>query len=125
MAAGPGAIGGRGTQEKRITLAAALELKRQLEAGGRCRVALTRSRDVFIPLGDRIETGAAAGGGAVPLAACGQRARGAGRQRLYPVGDRDRQLWPPRLARRENEADRAGGLRLPSVRPRCSASCSA
>jgi N-acetylmuramoyl-L-alanine amidase len=30
------AIGARGTQEKRITLAAALELKRQLDAAGRC-----------------------------------------------------------------------------------------
>ena len=34
----PGAIGARGTQEKRIALAAALDLKRRLEAGGRCRV---------------------------------------------------------------------------------------
>jgi N-acetylmuramoyl-L-alanine amidase len=33
----PGAIGRAGTEEKRIVLAAALELKRVLEAGGRCR----------------------------------------------------------------------------------------
>ena len=51
----PGTIGAAGTLEKRITLAAALELKRQLEAGGRCRVALTRGRDVFVSLDGRVE----------------------------------------------------------------------
>ena len=51
----PGAIGTQGTQEKRITLAAALELQRQLLAGGHCRVALTRRSDVFVALGDRVE----------------------------------------------------------------------
>jgi N-acetylmuramoyl-L-alanine amidase len=51
----PGAIGVSGTYEKHVALAAALELKRQLEAGGRYRVELTRARDVFIPLDDRVE----------------------------------------------------------------------
>ena len=50
----PGAIGATGTYEKHVTLAAAQELRRQLERGGRCRVELTRSRDVFIPLRDRV-----------------------------------------------------------------------
>jgi N-acetylmuramoyl-L-alanine amidase len=51
----PGAIGVSGTYEKQVALATALELKRQLEAGGRYRVELTRSRDVFIPLDDRVD----------------------------------------------------------------------
>jgi N-acetylmuramoyl-L-alanine amidase len=51
----PGAIGVSGTYEKQIALATALELKRQLEAGGQYRVELTRSRDVFIPLDDRVD----------------------------------------------------------------------
>ena len=50
----PGAIGISGTYEKHVALAAALELKRHLEAGRMCRVALTRTRDVFIPLPDRV-----------------------------------------------------------------------
>ena len=50
----PGAIGVSGTYEKQVSLATALELKRQLEAGGRYRVELTRARDVFIPLDDRV-----------------------------------------------------------------------
>lgn len=50
----PGAIGVSGTYEKHVSLAAAQELKRLLEAGGRYRVELTRARDVFIPLDDRV-----------------------------------------------------------------------
>src|ERR1700733_11264614 len=50
----PGAIGVSGTYEKQVALSTALELKRQLEAGGRYRVALTRTRDMFIPLDDRV-----------------------------------------------------------------------
>ncbi len=38
----PGAIGVSGTYEKQVSLATALELKRQLEASGRYRVELTR-----------------------------------------------------------------------------------
>ncbi len=51
----PGAIGLSGTFEKHVALATALELKRQLEAGGRYRVELTRTRDIFIPLDDRVD----------------------------------------------------------------------
>jgi N-acetylmuramoyl-L-alanine amidase len=51
----PGAIGVSGTYEKQVALATALELKRQLEAGGRYRVELTRTKDVFIPLDGRVE----------------------------------------------------------------------
>ena len=50
----PGAIGYSGTFEKQVALASALELKRQLEASGRYRVALTRTNDTFIPLDDRV-----------------------------------------------------------------------
>src|ERR1700710_989317 len=50
----PGAIGYSGTYEKHISLAAAQELKRQLEASGRYRVELTRTRDVFVPLDERV-----------------------------------------------------------------------
>jgi N-acetylmuramoyl-L-alanine amidase len=51
----PGAIGVSGTYEKQVALATALELKRQLEIGGRYRVELTRTRDVFIPLDGRVD----------------------------------------------------------------------
>jgi N-acetylmuramoyl-L-alanine amidase len=50
----PGAIGVSGIYEKNITLAVARELKEALEKNGRYRVHLTRDRDVFIRLRDRI-----------------------------------------------------------------------
>src|SRR5208337_4794908 len=50
----PGAIGVSGTYEKHVALAAATELRRQLLASGRYRVELSRQRDVFIPLEDRV-----------------------------------------------------------------------
>jgi N-acetylmuramoyl-L-alanine amidase len=50
----PGAIGLSGTLEKNVTLAAALDLKHLLEATGRYRVAMTRTRDVFVSLASRV-----------------------------------------------------------------------
>lgn len=50
----PGAIGVSGIYEKHITLALARELKTALEKSGRYRVHLTRDRDVFIRLRDRV-----------------------------------------------------------------------
>lgn len=50
----PGAIGVTGLREKTVTLAAALELKRMLEAGGRYRVRLTRDDDTTVELSQRV-----------------------------------------------------------------------
>lgn len=49
----PGAIGARGTFEKHVVLAAARDLRAALLMTRRYRVAMTRDRDVFIPLADR------------------------------------------------------------------------
>lgn len=118
--ADPGAIGAAGTQEKRVTLALALELKRQLEGQGRVRVAMTRTRDVFIPLRRRVELARereaalllsihadALPPGQPPL-------RGAS---VYTLSETATDPLAAALARRENLADRNGGLRLPSVPP--------
>ena len=50
----PGAIGVSGIYEKHITLAIARELKAAIERSGRYQVYLTRDRDVFIRLRDRV-----------------------------------------------------------------------
>ncbi|WP_237051501.1 N-acetylmuramoyl-L-alanine amidase [Magnetospirillum sp. ME-1] len=57
----PGATGVSGTYEKHITLAMARELKTMLERNGRYRVHLTRDRDVFIRLRERIAIARAQG----------------------------------------------------------------
>ena len=49
----PGATGSRGTREKDVNLAAALELSRVLKERGDFDVLLTRDEDVFIPLSER------------------------------------------------------------------------
>lgn len=112
----PGAIGRGGTQEKRITLAAALELKRQLERSGRCRVVLTRSRDVFVPLGARVDI-ARRREAALFLSLHADSAPGARGASVYTLAETASDALAAGLARRENLADRAGGLALPSVPP--------
>ena len=57
----PGATGVSGTYEKHITLGMARELKTLLERNGRYRVHLTRDRDVFIRLRERIAIARAQG----------------------------------------------------------------
>lgn len=50
----PGAIGAGGVYEKNLTLAAARAVKKALEKTGRYRVVLTRDRDVFLRLRQRV-----------------------------------------------------------------------
>ena len=50
----PGALGIGGTQEKNVVIAVARELQRQLLAGGKYRVMLTRSADTYVPLRERV-----------------------------------------------------------------------
>jgi len=106
----PGAIGVSGTYEKHVAFAAALELKRQLERAGRCRVELTRGRDVFIPLRDRVAF--AQSRGAVLFmslhadALADPAVRGAS---VYTLSDTASDAQTAALARRENSADRFGG----------------
>lgn len=117
----PGAIGTNGTQEKRITLPLAFELKRMLEVGGRCRVAMTRTSDVFVPLARRVEI--ARTREAALLLSIHADAMPAGQSHslrgasVYTVSETATDSLAAALARRENQADQAGGLRLPSVSP--------
>ena len=56
----PGALGVRGTQEKVVVMAIARELQRELQAGGRYRVLLTRASDSFVALRERVARAQAA-----------------------------------------------------------------
>lgn len=117
----PGAIGAAGTQEKQVTLALALDIRRALEGAGRCRVALTRSGDSFVPLKRRVDMARereaalllSIHADAAPREHAAQ-ARGAS---VYTLSETASDPLAAALARRENLADRAGGLRLPSVSP--------
>lgn len=114
----PGAIGVRGTQEKRIALAAALELRRVLEAEGRCRVAMTRTRDVFVPLAERVRF-AQSRKAALFLsihadALDDASVRGAS---VYTLAERASDAIAERIARNENRADRFAGPSFEGVTP--------
>ena len=106
----PGATGISGTYEKHIALAAAQELRRQLEASGRYRVQLSRTRDVFIPLEDRVgiaqRCGAALFVSMHADALNDPHVRGAS---VYTLADTASDAQTAALARRENAADRFGG----------------
>jgi N-acetylmuramoyl-L-alanine amidase len=112
----PGTIGVTGTFEKRITLAAAQELKKRLEGTGRCRVALTRGRDTFIPLDGRVAF-ARKRDAALFVSLHADSAPGARGASVYTLSDRASDSLSAGLAQRENRADLRGGLRLPEVSP--------
>jgi N-acetylmuramoyl-L-alanine amidase len=106
----PGAIGVSGTYEKHVSLAAALELKHQLEASGRYRVVLTRTRDAFIPLDDRVARAQAHGAALFVSmhadALSDHAVRGAS---VYTLSDSASDAQTAALARTENSADRFAG----------------
>jgi len=56
----PGALGGRGTQEKSVVLAIARDLQRELLAGNRYRVLLSRNTDSYVGLRERVARAQAA-----------------------------------------------------------------
>ena len=106
----PGAIGVSGTYEKQVSLATAFELKRQLEAGGRYRVDLTRARDIFIPLDERVAKAQAHGAALFVSmhadALSDHAVRGAS---VYTLSTTASDAQTAALAQRENSADRFGG----------------
>lgn len=103
----PGAIGVSGTYEKHVALDTARELKRQLEMGNRYRVELTRNRDIFIPLDDRVgraqKRGAALFVSMHADALSDPSVRGAS---VYTLSNTASDAQTAALAKRENSADR-------------------
>jgi N-acetylmuramoyl-L-alanine amidase len=114
----PGAISPRGIFEKNITLATARQLARQLEATGRYRPVLTRGRDVFVPLHDRVAR-ARADRAELFLSIHADLLPDAALRGLsvYTLSDQASDREAAMLARQENREDFVGGLRL-SRQPR-------
>ncbi len=114
----PGAIGVTGTYEKHVAFAAATELQRQLQADRRVRVELTRQRDVFIPLEDRVgwaeRRGAALFVSMHADAVADHSVRGAS---IYTQSDTASDAQTAALARRENSADRYAGAAFANQPP--------
>lgn len=109
----PGAIGTSGIYEKEITLAMALELKRQLEDSGRYRVVLTREDDVFVRLRDRIAVARAGGADLfVSLHADSHGTRDLRGASVYTLSEQASDAEAAALATKENKSDVIAGVDL-------------
>ncbi|WP_035690613.1 N-acetylmuramoyl-L-alanine amidase [Azospirillum halopraeferens] len=109
----PGAVGVGGVFEKDITLAVARELKKHLEASGRYRVKLTRDKDAFMRLRERVAFAREANADlfmSLHADSIGSNAiRGLS---VYTLSDRASDREAEMLAAKENRADAIAGLDL-------------
>ncbi len=109
----PGAIGRTGIYEKALVLTYARELKRQIEAGGRYRVQMTRQGDVFVRLRDRIAYAQNNGAGLfISLHANAHRKRELRGAAVYTLSEKASDAEAAALAAKENKADAIAGIDL-------------
>ncbi|MHA1597115.1 MAG: N-acetylmuramoyl-L-alanine amidase [Alphaproteobacteria bacterium] len=114
----PGTIGVSGTYEKHITLAMGRELKRYLEKSGRFKVILTRSRDIFVRLRDRVAMGRDAGAGLfISVHADAIKNRKTRGLSVYTLSEKASDKEAAALAEKENKADLIAGINLAGETP--------
>jgi len=114
----PGTIGRSGVYEKHITLALSRELKRRLEATGRYRAVLTRSRDIFIRLRDRVQIARDAGADLfISVHADTIKNRAISGASVYTLSERASDKEAAALAEKENKADLIAGIDLSHESP--------
>ena len=109
-----GATGPSGETEKAIVLQFAQTLKDRLEAGGKVRVMMTRTTDVFVPLRDRVRMARQAKAQLfvslhADALADEENVRGAS---VYVLSERATDERSAKLADKENRADLVGGIDL-------------
>jgi N-acetylmuramoyl-L-alanine amidase len=108
----PGAGASGGMVEKDIVFAFARQLKKKLDDTGRYRVMMTRDRDVFIPLGDRVRVARAAEADLF-ISIHADTISGSGDVRgltVYTGSERASDADSEKLADRENKADAVAGV---------------
>lgn len=110
-----GTSGASSYNEKNIVLDVALALRTELERVGRYRVVMTRSTDVFVPLGERVQIARANRAAlfisihADALARDDGNARGAS---VYTLSETATDAESAHLAEKENKADLIAGVDL-------------
>ncbi|WP_246164179.1 N-acetylmuramoyl-L-alanine amidase [Blastochloris sulfoviridis] len=106
---------GGGVSEKTVVLEVALMLRDRLEKGGRVNVVMTRTEDVFVPLGERVRI-ARRNEAALFLSihADSIRARDgiASGASVYTLSEKASDAEAERLAESENKADLIAGVNL-------------
>lgn len=107
----PGAIGYNGTYEKKITLSMAKELKEILDEKGIYKVYLTRSRDIFIPLRERVKIARKHEGDLfISIHADSAKNRKAVGLSVYTLSETASDKEAAALAEKENKADIVAGV---------------
>ncbi len=109
----PGAVSVGGDYEKHIVLSAALELERQLKATGSYEVVMTRRRDIFRSLGNRVELARSAGADLfISLHADAIGNRNVSGATVYTLSEKASDRETAKLAAKENKADIIAGVDL-------------
>ncbi len=107
----PGTIGRRGVYEKNVTLGVARELRDKLLKTKRYKVVLTRGRDVFVRLRNRVAKGRSARGDLfISLHADSIAKRSVRGASVYTLSERASDKEAAALARKENKADIIAGM---------------
>lgn len=109
----PGTIGIGKTYEKNVTLALARDLRTALEATGRYKVVLTRDRDIFLRLRDRVKVARQARAelfiSVHADSVSNRKTRGLS---IYTLSERASDKEAAKLAAKENKADLIAGIDL-------------
>jgi N-acetylmuramoyl-L-alanine amidase len=109
----PGTIGVSGAQEKDVVLAFARTLKEALEASGRYEVVMTRDKDVFLTLRDRVRVAREHKAELfIALHADSIRRSSVRGATVYTLSDKGSDAEAEALAQKENRADIIGGVDL-------------
>ncbi|MBK0397978.1 N-acetylmuramoyl-L-alanine amidase [Limibaculum sp. M0105] len=111
----PGATAGD-VMEKHVVLAFAQRLARHLEASGEARAVLTRDRDIFLPLGERVRIAQRAGAHVfISLHADTVTEGEASGVSVYTLAPEATDAAAAQLAERENRADVLAGAEAGAV----------
>lgn len=117
----PGTIGASGTYEKNVTLAMAREIKEHLEKTGRYKVVLTRDRDIFLRLRERVAIAREANADLfMSIHADSMPDRAARGPSIYTLSEKASDREAADLADKENKADVIAGLDLSHETPEVS-----
>ncbi|RMG54442.1 MAG: AMIN domain-containing protein [Gammaproteobacteria bacterium] len=113
----PGAIGPRGTREKDVVLAVARRLKKHIDRQPGMRAVLTRDRDIFLPLRERMKRARAHRADLfVSVHADASPDHRVSGSSVYVLSENGATSELARwLAERENSADLVGGVKLSNV----------
>ena len=109
----PGAVTRKGVFEKHVVLAAAKVFKKRLEQSGRYKVFLTRDRDVFVRLRDRIAFARSKNADLfVSLHADAIKSNKVRGMSVYTLSERASDKEAAALAEKENKSDLIAGVDL-------------